>query len=663
MGGAARVFEPFPTGPVDRSLSRDVRLKSGELGRLGILALLAILAVALASALRIEVAEGDPGFDGQDARGSLRSDPALLYYLTTRLVENGGEAPDDWRQDPRIEFPDRVDIPAVFTVGQEYLVAWSAKLATVLGISWPLHVLTGRLMALLAATTGLFVLLAAWETSRSLLGAALALALYLTSPASYRTIGFLLVREDLSLPLLALHWWLVARAVRTGGAWAYAGAGLAMGAALATWHGASFLLLLEMLCAALVFLRGADAPFASNRSRLLPIGAILLAVLVPALVHKGTLLSPTYALIIAGFVSSLAAGRAPRPLKVRAIALIVTLLVLALARFGSADLAHVWTVAGDKLRHAGVFPEDPSALAFESRLMWQGPFETLQPGEFLRLFQLPLLLALPGALYLCIEHLRGRCSGLLAVAAWLVFASLIGAWFARRVSVVGAVLFPIVASLTWMRIDQWRRARLSGRRERSADDRSLKDLLALWLLPAGGLAIVLQLVAFSNWHAGLKRDGLVWSPPASRRQELLACLRAVEEHVPPGEAVAADFMLSPAILAHTGRPIVLQPKWETRASRERVRAFWDALYHGTPEDMRRLLNDEFACSWLLVDPTTLWTLRASRRLAGLKSGESPPDGSMAEALFTQAPARAPAGFRTVWLGSGGQRLLRISPDD
>ena len=78
---------PFPPGPVDRGLSKDVRLKSGELGRLGILALLAVLAVVLATALRIEVAEGDPAFDAREVRGSLRSDPALLYYLTTRVVE------------------------------------------------------------------------------------------------------------------------------------------------------------------------------------------------------------------------------------------------------------------------------------------------------------------------------------------------------------------------------------------------------------------------------------------------------------------------------------------------------------------------------------------------------------------------------------------------
>jgi hypothetical protein len=37
--------------------------------------------------------------------GLLRSDPALLYYITARVVEHGGRLPDDFRADPRIEWP------------------------------------------------------------------------------------------------------------------------------------------------------------------------------------------------------------------------------------------------------------------------------------------------------------------------------------------------------------------------------------------------------------------------------------------------------------------------------------------------------------------------------------------------------------------------------
>ena len=39
--------------------------------------------------------------------------PALLFYLTQRLVEHGG-LPEDWSSDPRIEHPAKTDVPATF---------------------------------------------------------------------------------------------------------------------------------------------------------------------------------------------------------------------------------------------------------------------------------------------------------------------------------------------------------------------------------------------------------------------------------------------------------------------------------------------------------------------------------------------------------------------
>ena len=114
-----------------------------------------------------------------------------------------------------------------------------------------------------------------------------------------------------------------------------------------------------------------------------------------------------------------------------------------------------------------------------------------------------------------------------------------------------------------------------------------------------------------------------------------------------------------------------RPSWPTPAgrsscSRSGKRApaanacasFWEALYHGTPEDMRRLLTERVqACSWLLIDPTTLWTLRASRRLAGLEDSQPPPENSMARRSLVSLANELPAGFELIWEGVGGQSLL------
>lgn len=94
----------------------------------------------------------------------LKGDPALLYDLTKRVIDAGGGVPDDWSADPRIEYPDVVDIPATFTLGQEFLVAWCWKL---FGGEGPLHVFITHLMAIVASLSAIGVYLLGAEIARS----------------------------------------------------------------------------------------------------------------------------------------------------------------------------------------------------------------------------------------------------------------------------------------------------------------------------------------------------------------------------------------------------------------------------------------------------------------------------------------------------------------
>jgi len=119
---------------------------------LGILILAAV--VAASSALRVELAFGDANFDARNPTGMLKSDPALLYYFTERILESGGGVPDDFRADPRVQHPGTTDVPAEFTVGQEFLVAWAYA---AFGGASPLHAFCVRLMALCASLAGVGV--------------------------------------------------------------------------------------------------------------------------------------------------------------------------------------------------------------------------------------------------------------------------------------------------------------------------------------------------------------------------------------------------------------------------------------------------------------------------------------------------------------------------
>src|SRR5262249_42299848 len=112
------------------------------------LAALAVVAAAIVwgAWIRIDTARSDPGFDARDARGLLRSDPALLYYITERIVDAGG-VPADFRADPRIQHPFVTDVPAEFPVGQEFLVAGAQRFSG----ATPLHVTALRVMSVCAA--------------------------------------------------------------------------------------------------------------------------------------------------------------------------------------------------------------------------------------------------------------------------------------------------------------------------------------------------------------------------------------------------------------------------------------------------------------------------------------------------------------------------------
>jgi len=569
---------------------------------------------------RVQTALRHPKFDPVEPIGMVRSDPALLFYLTERVVHAGGLVPGDWRADPRIAHPEVVDVPARFTVGLEWLVAWTDA---ALGHELPLHVVCLWVCGALASLGAWGVYLAARELCASPGWGIWAAILWAILPASYRTIGFVLVREDLSLPLFALHLGCAARAARTGGAWAGGLAGLLLGLALATWHAAGMLAAVELGALFLLFLSGRGNPLAARAGRVALGAYAALALAVPALFAKGAVLAPAAQLALALLAAAEAARRGARSPRVVALAALGALFVASalLGRLlgSGGDLLHVLQLLWAKLSHLGLRPEDPRDLSFAARMMWQGPFETTSLADLLWSFGFGLLAVPPFALYAAVLAARGRDSSLERAAHVFLALACVGAWWVVRALVLPGMVLPIVLARALQRSG-------SGARPLAP------ALAALALLALQALSMVSFLGEHElAWHSTARRDAL---------REMVA---AVEAHVPEGEAVVADFMVSPALLAHTGRPIVLQPKWETAGARARVEELWRAFYHGTPEGLRRLCVERWRSRYLLVDRFMLGTLHASRYLAGLRRGEPVPPGSAAEALL-DSPGEPPPGY-------------------
>ena len=591
-----------------------------------------LLFVALSAVVRGCAALRDPRFDTRSPDGLLKSDPALLYYLTERILAAGGGVPADFRADPRIQHPSLTDAAAEFTVGQEFLLAWTARLV---GGETPLHVVAVGLASALASLALLGAWLLARERTRAPGLALLAVALAATVTANYRTIGFVLVREDLSFPLFALHLGLLARAARVRSARAFLLAGAALGAALATWHALRFFALLEVAVAVAAYARTGRSPFAARGAWALLVGPVLAGALVPAMAASGLLVSLPFALVLGlvllGTVPRLAA--AGRPAGLSLLATLAAALLFA-GRLGRADAyGHVTDVLLAKLRFLGRMPDDPTVLPFDARLLWQGPFETLgfERGWYdLGIALLLFLVAVVGA-----PRARAPLDRALEDLTWV---SLPVAWLIARTTILPGLLLPVASVVALAR---WRRRRL-----------------ALGLASA---ALVLQALSFLNFARAFESS---WYLPPGRQTEIATLLGWLRTHVDPSEPIVADFVNSTAILAGTGNPICLQPKYETETSRRNAQAFLETFFHGTPEELRQLVRERFDARLLLVDRYTLWWL--SRTTAGLPaSAAAPLPGTAAERFLSQDPAvlESVEGFELLYRSPADIRQQNGAPYD
>lgn len=575
-------------------------------------ALVLVLLVAFSTGLRVEKALESGHFD-TDPVGSVRADPGLLYYLTERAVRLP-DGTDEGSIDTRIEHPDGVSVPNLYSLGQERVVALARR---IVGDEMPTHQLALRLMAFLASLTLLGVYGLARELTGSSRWGLMAAALHALTPASYRSIGFVFVREDLCLPIYAMHLWLVVRTWRTRSTASGLWAGITLGLSLATWHAAGFLVALECAAAWLMFLRRDRNPFGKGPALMGLIAAVVICLLVPSLRAKGALLSPA----MAGFLALACAARfSQQRSRCLAVGFVALAVFLGLGRvlagyLGSAeDLDHVLALLLAKVRLLGHLPADPAMLDFDVRMMWQGPFATLEWGEARRILGPSLLGFLVITVATTLRWLRGRGEDMRLFIGLLVALLGLGSWLTLRVSAALVIVLPAAIALWFSRRNRARKGRSRSR----------------WIPFAGAGFMLVQALVFFGWASHLSIDWH-WN---LRRDRDRAMVAAIERFVPEGRAVAADFMVSTVILAHTQRPIIVQPKWERALSRRRVERLWELLYHSSPSDLAHALRGPLQTEYLLVDRHTLQWLRSSRYLAGLSSDRPElPAGSAVEALL------------------------------
>lgn len=585
-----------------------------------------LLAIACGTAIRVQVPLGDARFDTASARGLLSTDPAFIYYVTDRIVEAGGALPDDFREDARVEHPDGSDLPAMFSIGQELYVAWTYLL---LGRGMPLHLFALHAMAFFASLTVLGVYGLARELSGRTSWACVAALLYATMPVNYRTLGFVLIREDFSLPWFSLHLYLVTRAARLGTRASFGLAALATVAAAATWHAMPFVLLMEMACVLGWFVRSGENPLAARGAWMLPVGVALVSLAVPVLRAKLFFLSLPMQLALAMVLGGLAArhGRRPRGVELAFAGVSFGLLFLvarplsALAGGGLQSYDHVIEFLGAKVAGLGVLPEDPGALSFGAKLLWQGPFQTANLTELTRGMTVGSLALAIGLVWVLPGWIRGRGDARRLLLVALGVGSAVAGYLVVRVLWLPGLVSPVVAALLL--------ARLPGARVR---------LVAV--LVALGLQTAFLVSFLTSFHS-------LWYGPPARVAERTHLIDWIEAALPEGEPVAADFVNSATILAFTRHPILQQPKYETVESRERIERYLTTFFHGTLSDFATLLR-EASTRYLVVDRQMMGSFWY---IVGLPASQVEPTPGTAASWFlssdTQVLAAVP-GFRLLY---------------
>lgn len=591
----------------------------------------AILLAALVGFARMHIALADPEFDARDPSGMLKSDPALLDALTQRMVVAGGAIPDEFAHDTTLEYPDTIDVASRFPLGGLRLVAcvqaWFAG-------KTPLHVTASWVAALAmgAAVVGVFLL--AREVSRSSWLALLAAAMTAATPAFHRSIGFVFVDEDYFWPLFALHLGLLARALRVRTANATVAAAIAAAAALAAWHAAGFFLALEAVVALGWLAWTGRSPLSIRGAVAFPLALAIAAVGVPFLREVHAVASIPVAVALGLWL----AARATDPRAARAIGLAVPVLVVGIGAWtAGADGAygHVIALLVAKIEHLGVRPPTANGLADDVRILWQGPFETPAWAQAAQALALGSALAIAAAIHAFGPRLRAARDPILALAA-LFALSLGAAWFAQRALVLPALLAPPLCA--------WAAARWGQ---------------GVWILAA---SVVVQLAIGANWAAHYSNPW--YHAPLQRQPEIRWMVDAVGRVVPRGEAVAADFMSSTAILAHSGNPICFSPKWEAAEPRRRAIEFLDAFHHRSPAEFRALLVERYSVRWLVVDRFTLQYL--AHWSANLPADSFDPlPGTAAAALLSQddATLRSIPGYELVARSPATNRLANGAPAD
>ncbi len=524
---------------------------------LTILALLFLFTVAMGA--RMAVLNAQYQRFGSDLPFTLES---ALHYRRVKMVYDTGRLP---ARDMMVEYPGGIDPRTTYTVGAEYIYAPLAKLL-------PSHLpVPNRVRIVEAAWFSLgipFLALGLYGWRRSI-GAALWGSLFYALALSnvIRSTGQELSHENFAMPMLIGHWAFCVWAGELAIGWrrraAQAGSAVMLALALCAWDMVQFYIALRLIYRLWRMVRAAAGSVSTRDGwglEYLALAAV--GVLNPYHRGQGWLLSGTMGLAHAATILIFARGwlesrwgdSRMHVIRARAIAVAAVLAGVWAAHFllpAAGAYGHFGELLWAKLRYLNVKPADPARLTFGQRILWVPALNSTDWRLALTLFPALLGLTIPAFIVAFTKTRRSpdsRVSELMF--AWAV--SLIAFWLFARFHVFLSLFSCMLIGLAW----------------------SLLPSSRLWLKIVVGVAVGGGLLV-ESLHT-LRRPEQ-WGRVNVYFKEINELTEWLERHVSP-DAVLANFGTSASVAAYGKCAIILHPKFENAALRQRVRDYGETLF-------------------------------------------------------------------------------------
>ncbi|MCD4847993.1 MAG: hypothetical protein K8R76_07370 [Candidatus Aegiribacteria sp.] len=405
-------------------------------------------------------------------------------------------------------------------------------------------------------------------------------------PALLRARGESFYRETIALPLIIILGCLTERALSKKNLdyWkacaAYIAPGVILFLALAAWKvtaAVSFFLLLYVLW------KECNTGQVPRKLRIsLALAQISAAVLLTHMRHDAAWISP--ATVMALFLIVPSSGK-------KWLFWTASALALTSAMVGSGSTGHVGAVIMAKLRFCFAHPSDPSLLSADARLFWVSGYTSPSPAQFLFLFGIPVIAAIPGIR----SFFRTKRNTLLF---WFLPLSLAGYLFFDRLHILLAVaLIPVITE-------------------------SLKKTWAI--IPVVVLIITHSIFPGSIAEA-ISFTGLEFRNTASllNDTEVDDMILWIDRESELNEAFLSFWHISGLISAYAEHPVVTHTFFESEDNRNTIIRFAELIFQ--PEDSLLSFMKEKECDLVVYQADFLFDRSYSGLcyLAGLT--DIPPD--------------------------------------